>query len=88
MRDDNAVNRSGGGNRYIIDDSINWVAQKFETGNKGNVEAAARKSFAEHRWMIEVDGAGPSSNQWTSIEVFDATDAERFQSRLICRAFL
>jgi hypothetical protein len=38
--------------------------------------------------MIEVDGARPSSNQWTGVEVFDATDAERFQSRLICRAFL
>ena len=80
MRDDNAVNRSGGGNRYIIDDSINWVAQKFETRDKSNIDLTARKPLAERRWMTENHLASPPSDERTGVEVFDAADAKGFQS--------
>jgi len=87
MRNDNAVNGPSRRNGNIIDDSIDRVAQKFETGNKSNIDLAARKPLAERRWMIEIhlasppsDEASPPSDERAGIEIFDAADAKGLQS--------
>src|SRR6266487_493474 len=81
MGDDHAVNRAGRRNGNIIHDSVNRVAQKFETGHERNIELTARKPSAERRWMIEVHLTSPSSNEGTGVEIFDAPDPQRFPAR-------
>jgi hypothetical protein len=80
MRNDNAVNGPSRRNGNIINDSIDRVAQKFETGNKSNIELAARKPLTERRWMIEIDLPSPPLDERAGIEIFDAADAKGFQS--------
>ena len=79
MRDYHAVNRSGRRNRNIIHNLVEWVAQKFETGSKGNIKLAPGKFIAQRRWMVEIDIAWPPSNQRLRVEIFDAADAKGFQ---------
>ena len=38
MRDDHAVNRASARDRNAIDDAIDRIAEKFETGNERNIE--------------------------------------------------
>jgi len=80
MRNDNAVNGPSRRNGNIIDDSIDRVAQKFETGNKSNIELTTCKPLAERRWMIEIHLTSPPANERAGIEIFDAADAKGFQS--------
>jgi hypothetical protein len=47
MRDDYAVNRSVRGNRNVINDPVDRVAQKFETGDKRNIKFAGGEFIAE-----------------------------------------
>jgi hypothetical protein len=49
------VNRSVGRNRNVVNYSINWVAQKFETGNERDVERAFRQSLTQGGWMVELN---------------------------------
>ena len=79
MRNDDAVNGTVGRNGNIIDDPVNRVAQKFDTGDESDIELTLRKAFAKHRWMIEMHLTRPPTNEWAGVEIFDAADAERFQ---------
>ena len=47
MRDDYAVNRSVRGNGNVINDPVDRVTQKFETGYKRNIKFASREFIAE-----------------------------------------
>ena len=80
MRNDNAVNGPSRRNGNTIDDSIDRVAQKFETGNKSNIELTARKPLAKRRWIIEIHLTRPPTNERAGVEIFDAADAKGFQS--------
>ncbi len=80
MRDYHAVNRSGRRNRNIIHDPVDWIAQKFETGSKGDIKLASGKFIAQRRWVVEIHIAWPPSNQRLRVEIFDAADAKGFQS--------
>ena len=80
MRDYHAVNRSGRRNRKIIHDPVNWIAQKFETGSKGDIKLAAGKFPAQRRRVVEMHVAWPPSNQRPRVEILDATNANGFQS--------
>ena len=75
MCNNNAVNRSGGGNGNVIDDSVNWIAQKFEAGDERDIEIAARKSRAKRSRMIERDLTRPAADERAGVKIFDATDA-------------
>jgi len=79
MRNDNAVNRSGGGNGNVIDDSVNWIAQKFEAGDERNIEIAARELRAKRSRMIERDLTRPAADERAGVKIFDAPDAWGFQ---------
>ena len=79
MCDYHAVNRSGRRNRNIIHDPVDWIAQKFETGSKGDIKLASGKFIAQRRWVVEIHIAWPPSNQRLRVEIFDAADAKRFQ---------
>jgi hypothetical protein len=74
--DDDAVNWSVGRNRNVINDSINGVPQKLETGNESDIEVTVRQSFAQSRWVIGLDVIWPAANEGTRVEIFYATDAE------------
>jgi len=47
MRDDYAVNRSARGNGNVINDPVDRVTQKFETGDKRNIKFASGEFIAE-----------------------------------------
>ena len=80
VRDNDTVNWAVRGNGNFVNNPVNGVTQKFEAGDERNVEFAGGKFIAERRWMIEVNVACPSSNEWTGVEIFDAADPCRFQS--------
>ena len=80
MCDYYAVDRSGRRNGNIIHDPVDWIAQKFETGSKGDIKLASAKFIAQRRWVVEIHVARPPSNQRPRVEIFDAADAQRFQS--------
>jgi len=80
MCNDHAVNRAYGRDRNIINNPVDRVAQKFETGNKSNIELTARKPLAKRRWMIEIHLTRPPANERAGVEIFDAADAKGFQS--------
>src|SRR5205085_11573636 len=68
-----AVRRNGN----AIDDPVNRITQKFETGNERDVQFAARELRAKRRGVIEHDDAGPSMNQGTRVEIFNAANTKR-----------
>ena len=80
MGDDHAVNGAVRRDRNIIDNPVNRVAQKFQTGDKGNIQLTACKPLTERRWMIEIHLSRPPANKRAGVEIFDATDATGFQS--------
>ena len=82
MRDNDTVNRSVGGNGYVINDPVNRVTQKFEAGDERKIEFAGRKFIAERRWMIEVHVAFPAVDERAGVEIFYATDAEGVQCEM------
>ena len=77
MREEDAVDRAIGGDRELIDDRVDRVAQKFETGNKRDIEFARGKLPAKRRRMIEMHRATPAVDERPGVEIFDATDAKR-----------
>ena len=79
MCDYYAVDRSGRRNGNIIHDPVDWIAQKFETGSKGDIKLASGKLIAQRRWVVEIHLTRPASNQRSRVEIFDAADAQRFQ---------
>ncbi len=79
MCDDDTVNWSVGRNRDVINDSINGVPQKLETGNKRDIEVTVCQSFAQSRRVIGLEVIWPAVNERTRVKIFYATDAERFQ---------
>ena len=76
MSDNYAVNRPGRSDGDTIDDPIDRVAQKFKTGNEGEVQLAARQLRTKRGRMIENDFPFPAVNQRSGIEIFDTTDAK------------
>jgi hypothetical protein len=88
VRDNDTVNRSVRGNGNIVNDPVNRITQNFEAGDKRNIEFAGGKFIAERRRMVEVHVAFPAVDERAGVEIFYATDAERLQSQLLCRAFL
>jgi len=83
---DDAVDRSGGRNRNIIDDPVDRVAKEFETRDERDIEITVRKLCAKGGGMIERNRTWPAVNERTGVEIFDAADAERFQRErwLVC----
>jgi hypothetical protein len=77
--DDDAVDWAVGRNGNVINDSINGVPQKLETGNECDIEVTVRQPFAQSRWVIGLDVIWPAANKRVRVEIFYATDAERFQ---------
>lgn len=82
IRNDNAVNGAGRGDRNIIDDAIDRVSQKFEAGDERNVQIAVCKLCAKGDGMIERNWTWPTVNKWTGVEIFDAADARGFQREM------
>ena len=81
VRHDYAVNGTGGGNRNVIDDAVNGIAQEFETGNEGDIEIAAGQLRAKRGRVIEYHLAGPATNERARVEILNATDSERIFKR-------
>jgi hypothetical protein len=79
MCDDDAINWSIGRNGNVINDSVNGVPQKLETGNKRDIQVAVCQSFAQSGRVIGLNVIWPAANERTRVEIFYATDAERFQ---------
>ena len=67
MRDYYAVNRAVGRNRNVVNDPIDRVAQKFEAGNKRDVELALRESLTQGGRMVELNVARPAADERTSV---------------------
>jgi len=76
MCDHDAVNRSLGRNRNVLNNPVNRVTQKFEAGNKRDIKLTVREPLTQCRWMIEIDAASPAVNERTSVKIFYATDAQ------------
>jgi hypothetical protein len=66
--------------RDAIDQGVNGVPQKFETGDERDVEGASRKFVTKNAGMIEHNFARPAVDERTRVEIFDATDPQ--QTRL------
>jgi len=81
VRHDYAVNGTGGGNRNVIDDAVNGIAQEFETGNEGDIEIAAGQLRAKRGRVIEYHLAGPATNERACVEILNASDSERIFKR-------
>ena len=79
MCDDDAVNRTDGGNGYVIDNPVNRIAQEFETGNEREIEFTAHELHAKRRGIIEHNVSRPTMNERSGVEIFDATDSQRFR---------
>jgi hypothetical protein len=80
MCDYHTVNRAGRRNRGVIHDPVDWIAQKFETGSKGDIKLTSGKLIAQRRGVVEIDIAWPPPDQRLRVEIFDAADAQGFQS--------
>src|SRR6266404_3841025 len=72
--DKNAVHRAARRDRNAVDERVNRVAQKFETGNERDVELGGGQFLAEHARMSEHDFARPSVNERAGVEILNATD--------------
>ena len=79
MRNYYAVNGAVGRNGNIVNDPIDRVAQKFEAGNKCDVELAFGESLTQSGRMVELNIARPAADERTSVEILNATDADGFQ---------
>ena len=77
MRDNNAVNRTIGGDRDIIDDRVNGIAQVFEARDERDIELTRGELPAKRRRMIELNLARPTVNQRSRVKVFDAAESSR-----------
>lgn len=77
--DNYTVNRAVRRDRNTVNDAVNGVAQKFETGNERNVQFTASELRAKRRWMIKNDVRFPAVNEGAGIEILNAADAERIQ---------
>ena len=67
MRERDTINRAVGCDRNVINDAVDWVAQKLEAGNKCYVEVTVREPLTQCRWMIEIYIARPAADQRTSV---------------------
>src|SRR4051812_24497602 len=76
MRDEHAVNGAVRSDRGLINDPVNGISQKFETGNQRNIQFATRKLSAKRGWMIKRDLARPAMNQRPRIEISNAADTK------------
>ena len=79
MRDDNAVNRTIGSDRDIIDDRVNRIAQVFEARDERDIELTDCELPAKRGRMIELNLARPAVNQRSRIKVFDAAESSRMR---------
>ena len=64
------------GNRNAVHQGVNRVAKKFEAGNQSYLKQIGGEFFAQDAGMIEDDFPGPSVDERTSVEVFNATDPQ------------
>ena len=76
MRDNHAVNRAVGSDRCMINDPVNRISEKFETGNERNIQLAAREPSAKRGWVIKHYLAGPAVGQRPRVEIFNTADAK------------
>ena len=65
------------GNANAIDQDVDRVPKKFETGDERDVQSALRQLLAELARMIEHDLARPSVNERPSVEILNATDPDQ-----------
>jgi hypothetical protein len=77
VRNEDAVNGTAGGDRNAVDQGVNGVSQKFETGNQRYVELSRGELLAQDARMVEYDFPGPPVNERTRVEIFNATDPEQ-----------
>src|SRR6476620_12666218 len=76
MRNEDAVDRTVRGNRDAVDERVNRIAQKLETGDKRHIQSSGRKLFAEGARMIKHDFARPAVDERTGVEILNATNPE------------
>ena len=67
MREYDTVDRAIGCDRNVINDAVDRVAEKFEAGNKRDVELAFRESLTQSGRMAELNLARPASDERTSV---------------------
>ena len=67
VRDYYTVNRAVGRNRNVLNDSVNWVAQKLETGNERDIKLAFCESVTQSGRMVELNIARPAAYERASI---------------------
>jgi hypothetical protein len=63
----------------MVNDPVNRVAEKFETGDECQIELAGAQQCTKSGRMIEPNLAGPPMDERTRVEVFDAADPQGFQ---------
>jgi hypothetical protein len=51
----------------VVNDSVNWIAQKLEAGNERDIKLAFGESAAQSGRMIELNIAWPSADERTSV---------------------
>ena len=81
MRHDNAVNHSIGRNRNGVDNRVNRITQKFETGDERYIQFAGREFAGERRGMIEIYRSAPVVNERTRVEIFNAAESQRVHAQ-------
>ena len=79
MSNDHTENWAVRANGDTVDDSVDGVTQKFETGNQGHIQISSRKLAAKGGRVIKNDFARPTMNEWPGVEIFNATDSKRTQ---------
>jgi hypothetical protein len=77
MCNEHAVDRTVRRNRNAVDERVNRIAQKLETGDKRHIKRCGREFFAEGARMIEHDFAGPAVDEGTGVEILNATNPEQ-----------
>src|SRR5689334_9807571 len=78
MREYDTINGAIGCDRNVINDAVNRVAEKLEAGNKRYVKVTVGEPLTQCRWMIEINRARPSADEWKSVEILYAADAQHF----------
>jgi hypothetical protein len=80
MGEHDTVNWPIGSDRDVVDDPIDRIAQEFEARDEGKTDITTRELRAQRRRLIERNLSRPTANQRPSVEIFDAADAQGFQS--------
>ena len=74
MGEHDTVNGPVRGDGNAVYDRVNRVTQELEARNQRNLEFAGGQALAKQRWMIKFDLAGPTTDKWPGVKVFDTTN--------------